>query len=116
MIKLAVDELIATKRTVQSGSTAGVSAEHISKIFRISHKEAEETISATSQLNCQDGNTSLSRNFVTNDCMLWYLRLNSIYFTETIFVTKKLKSTCGNIGAQIYVSDKVFLKVYPVKS
>ena len=116
MIKLAVDELIATIRTVQAGSTAGVSAEHISKIFRISHEEYEKTIDTTSQINRQDGNTSLSRNFTINYCMLRYRWLNSIYFADILFVTKKAKSTRGNIGAQIYVSDKVFLKVYPVKS
>ena len=67
-------------------------------------------------MNRQDGNTSLLRNFTTNDRMLRYRRINSIYFTDTIFVTKKAKSTRGNIGAQIYVSDKAFVKVYPVKA
>ena len=70
MIKSTVAEAIATIIVVKAGSMAGVSAEHLSKIFRISHEKAEKTISATSQLNCQDGNTSLSRNFTTNDRML----------------------------------------------
>ena len=106
MIELAVAEGTATISTAQADSTAGVSAENISKIFRISNEEAENTIAATSQLNHHDGNTSLSRNFITNDHMLRYRRLNSIYFTNIIFVTNKAKSACGNIGAQIYVSDK----------
>ena len=93
-----------------------MSAEHISKIFWVLHNEDEKTVSTTSQLNRQDGNTSRSRNFTTNDRMLQYRRLNSIYFTDTIFITKKVKSTRGNIGTQIYVSDKVFLKVYPAKA
>ena len=48
MIESAVAEAIATINTVQAGSTAGVSAEHLSKIFWISHEEAEKTIVATS--------------------------------------------------------------------
>ena len=72
MIKSAVAEEISAIVAVTADSTAGVSAEHLSKIFRISHEEAEKTITATSQLNRQDGNTSLSPNFNTNDCMLQY--------------------------------------------
>ena len=59
MIKSTVAEAIATIIVVKAVSMAGVSAEHLSKIFWISHKEAEKTIAATSQLNHQDGNTSL---------------------------------------------------------
>ena len=50
---------IATISTVKAGSTAGVSAEHLSKIFRISHEEDEKTIAAMSQMNRQDDKTSL---------------------------------------------------------
>ena len=104
MIESAVAKEIAKIITAQADSTAGVRAEHISKIFRISHEEAEKTIAATSQLNRQDGKISLSqKNYTTNDRMMQYLRLDSIYFTDTIFFTKKAKSTRGNIGAQIYI-------------
>ena len=70
MTESEVAEAIATIIKAQAGSTTGVSSEHLSNIFRISHEEAENIISATSQLNRQDGNISLSRNFTTNDCML----------------------------------------------
>ena len=48
MIKSAVAKAIATITTVQAVSTAGISDEHLSKIFWISHEEAEKTIVATS--------------------------------------------------------------------
>ena len=70
MIKSAVANAMDTIITVQAGSTDGVSSEHLSEIFRISHEESEKTIAAMSQLNCQDGNTSLSHNVTTNYRML----------------------------------------------
>ena len=70
---------------------------------------------ATSQLNCQDATSSLARNFGTNDCMLRYRRLDSIFFTDTLYVTAAAKSTCMNIGAQLYVSDKGFVAIYPIR-
>ena len=57
MIKSEVAESIATISTVQYGCKASVGDEHLSKIFRISHEEAEKTIAATSKINHQYGNT-----------------------------------------------------------
>ena len=60
--------------------------------------------------------TSLSRNFSTNDQMLQYCHINSIFFTATFHVTMKVKSKRGNIAIQIFVSDKGFVFVVPMKS
>ena len=114
-VEAAVADAIATISAVTAGNTTGVSAAHLSKIFRISHDEAERTLDATSQLNCQDANSSLARNFGTNDRMLRYRRIDSIFFTDTLYVTAKAKSTRQNIGAQLYVSDKGYVAVYPVR-
>ena len=111
----AVAEAIKTLSAVTAGGAGGVSAEHLSKIFRISNQEAERTLDATSQLNCQDANSSLARNFGTNDRMFRYRRLNSIFFTDTLYVTAAAKSTRMNIGAQLYVSDKGFVAIYPIR-
>ena len=48
----------------------GVNAELLQKIWRIDEKTAKRTIDATTQLNRQDLNSKLSRNFGTNDRML----------------------------------------------
>jgi hypothetical protein len=114
-INSAVAEAIGTISAIKAGNAGGVSAEHLSKIFRISNEEAERTLDATSQLNCQDANSSLARNFGTNDRMLRYCRINSIFFTDTLYVTAAAKSTRQNIGAQLYVSDKGFVAVYPIR-
>ena len=48
--------------------------------------------------------------------MLRYKRINSQFFTDTFFVTAKGKSTRGNTSAQIFVSDKGFVAIYPMQS
>ena len=58
----------------------------------------------------------LTRNFSTNDRMLQYKRINTHFFTDTFFVTKKAKSTCDNTCMQLFVSDKGFVFVVPMKS
>ena len=48
--------------------------------------------------------------------MLRYKRINSIFFTDTFFVTSAGKSTRGNTCAQLFVSDKGYVALYPMKS
>ena len=67
----------------------GVDNELLQKIWRIDSDTAKHTINTTTQLNRQDINSKLSRNFGTNDRMLRYRRLKSFFFTDTFFVTKK---------------------------
>ena len=45
----------------------GISAETLSKIWRIDHATAARTLKVTTQLNHQGGSEKLSRNFGTND-------------------------------------------------
>ena len=47
-----------------------VTAEHLSKFWRISYESAQQTLEVTTQLNKQDVNASLSRRFGANDQML----------------------------------------------
>ena len=90
----------------------GVTKELLSKIWRISENESRRTLEVTTQLNRQDADASLSRNFGTNDRMLRYRRINSMFFMDTFFVTGKAKSTRGHTMMQLFVSDKGFVKVY----
>ena len=48
--------------------------------------------------------------------MLRYRQINSRFFTDTFFVTKRAKSTHGNTFMQFFVSDKDFVFVVPMKS
>ena len=47
--------------------------------------------------------------------MLRYRRLQSVFYTDTMFA-RKYKSTRGNSCCQLFVSDKGFIAVYPMKS
>ena len=114
-------EQAATKTRAEIGSTTagqpkGVTPELLSKIWTIPFKMAEETLQVTSQFNRNGENTSLARNLGTNDRMLRYQWIKSQIFTDTFFVTAKAKSTRGYTHMQIFVSDKGFVKVYPMKS
>ena len=59
----ALADADATISAVLVRKSSGVSAEHLSKIFRISHEDAAMTIVVISQLNRQDAHLSLARNF-----------------------------------------------------
>ena len=94
----------------------GVTKEMLASVWRISEDEARRTLEVTTQLNRQSPDSSLSRRAGTNDRMLRYKRLNSMFFTDTFFVTKEAKSVRGFGMMQIFVSDKGFVKVYGMKS
>ena len=96
--------------------SGGVTKENLAKVWRINEEEARRTLEVTSQLNKQDADSTLSRAFGTNDRMLRYRRLNSVFFMDTFFVTGKARSVRGYTMIQLFVSDKGFLKVYGMKS
>jgi hypothetical protein len=50
---------------------SGVSPEHLSKIWRISHEDAQRTLENTSHLLQRTTNPELSRNYGTNDRKYW---------------------------------------------
>ena len=58
----------------------------------------------------------MASNLGTNKPMLRYRRVKSQFFTDTFFVTAKARSTQGYTHMQIFVSDKDFVKVNPMKS
>ena len=99
-----------------AGKSRGVTPEHLSKVWRIGHDDAARTLDATTQLIHRDPGTTLSRNYGTNDRAIRYRHLNSTFFTDTMFATKKATSTRGNTCAQIYVSDKMFVAIHPMRT
>ena len=56
--------------TAQDGKTRGVDPNHLSKIWRISQKEAQRTIDVTTQTSTRTDDPTLSRNYSKNDRML----------------------------------------------
>ena len=91
-----------------------LNAEFLSKLWHIKKDEAEKVIDQTTQLHRQGADNALSRQFSTNDRMLRYRRIDSVFFTDTLFVTGSAKSTRGNTCAQLFVSDKGFVAIYPM--
>ena len=55
---------------VSGKSKPGVTAKHLSKIWRIDESTAERTIDVTSQLLKQEATDRMPQNFGTNDQML----------------------------------------------
>ena len=93
----------------------GPSPELLSKLWMIPENLAKDAIDQNTHLCRRPEENSMSRNFSTNDRMLRYRRLNSVFFTDALVATS-CKSTRGNKYAQVFVSDKGFVAVYPMKS
>ena len=102
--------------TAQAGKTIGVDPKHLSKIWRISHEDAQRTIDVTTQTSTPTDDPTLSRNYSTNDRMLRYKRIKDFFFMDTFFATKKGgQSSRGHTCCQLFVTDKGFIYVVPMK-
>ena len=115
-----IDELeeafSATVASTKASKPNHASPEFISKIWSINEDLAAGAIESNTHLNRQSGDSSLSRQFSTNDRMLRYKRIRSLFYTDTFFVKGDSKSLRGFTCMQIFVSDKGFIAVYPMKS
>ena len=103
--------------SAKAGQSNSISPTFLSKIWSINESQAKGAIDSNTHLNKQSGETSLSRHFSTNDRMLRYKRITSLFFTDTFFAKGEAKShKRGNTCMQIFVSDKGYVAVYPMKS
>ena len=94
----------------------GVGAHHLSKVWWISHEDAQQMLDITSQHWNRPVDPQLSKNYGTNTRMLCYKRIKEYFYMDTFFSTKKGgKSSCGNLCCQLFVTDKGFLYVVPLK-
>ena len=91
-------------------------ADFLAKIWCIKNEEAEKVLEQTTILLRQGAANDLSRRYSTNDRAIRYKRIRSVFYTDTFFVTKSGKSKRGNTCAQMFVSDKGFVMIYPMKS
>ena len=113
--QLDMDDIMV--KDVHATNSRGVNAETLSKIWRIDLETAQRTIDVTSQRCVRSEGASLSRNYSTNDRMLRYRRIDQHFFMDTFFATsKKGQSTRGNTCCQLFVTDKGFVYVVPMKS
>ena len=111
------DYFSATISSAVGNEPNKLSSKFLSKIWCINDDLAQQTIDNTTQLQRHSGTSSLSRQYSTNDRMLRYKRINSLFFTDTFFVTKAAKSKPrNNTCMQLFVSDKGFVAVYPLQS
>jgi hypothetical protein len=76
-----------------------VNPEHLSKIWRIPHEDAERTIDKTTHLLQRTTNPELSRNYRTNDRMLRYKGIRDCLYTDAFFATKKGGKSSRNTHA-----------------
>ena len=74
--------------TTYTKPSNGVSAKHLSKIWKISEKDAEKTINITTQRVVRTEDPALSHNYSSNDRMLRCKRLDSHFFMDTFCATK----------------------------
>ena len=82
-----------------------VSARDLSKLWRVKVQDAERTVNSTTQRHPQNLNTTVTRQRDTNDRMLRYRRLLSTFFTDTMVISEKYKSTSRYRYVQVFVSD-----------
>ena len=100
---------------VTAGQVKDVPAELLANVWQIKESDAERTLRQTTRRNTQSLDSTLSRQFGTNDRMLRYQRLDSIFFTDTLKISKKCTSYRGNTCAQVFVSDKGYIYVCPMR-
>ncbi len=92
-----------------------MTADQLSKMWRISHDDAQRTLEVITQLNRQDADALLSWRLGTNDLMLCYKRINLLFYTDTFFSLKVARKR-GLSMMQLHVNDNGFVKVYGMKS
>ncbi len=109
------ESAFSTLAAVTAGWSRGVSVEHLAKVWMIPHDEAARTLQVTSQHLRTDIDSSLLGNIGTNNRAVRYCYIKSCFYTDTLFVTGAAKSSRGNICAQLFVSDKGYVAIYPMQ-
>jgi hypothetical protein len=116
MGQLDLDEYMLS--STEFTATRGVSAEHLSKVWRIDMPTATRTLDVMSQRCVRAQGDHLNRNYSTNDRMLRYRRIDQIFCMDTFFATKKesRQSSRGHTCMQLFVTDKGFVYIVPMRT
>ena len=114
--EIDMDAFFSSSSTTAS-QPKGITAEKLSKVWKIDLEEAKKTVKVTTQHRKHSDNPNLTRNYSTNDRMLRYRRINRHFFMDTFFAAAKAgKSTRGHTCMQLFVTDKGFVYVVPMAS
>ena len=98
----------------EASKPIGVSPTMLSKLWFISDKLAEGAIDQNNQVCRNNADNALSRQFTTNDRMLRYKRIQSTFYSDTMFDLNH-KSVRQFKCCQVFVSNKGLVAVYPMK-
>ena len=109
-------QINAVIKSVEASKSKGVDAIRLSKLWMINEELAQGALDQNTQLARQSSDNILSRQISTNYCMRRYRRIQSDFFTDTMFAQSKSKSSRCTTCCQVFVSDKGFVAVYPMKS
>ena len=109
-------QINAVIKAVSASQSKGASAKQLSKLWLINDELAQGALDQNTQLARHSSDNILSRQISTNDRMLRYKRINSAFFSDTMFASPKAKSLRQNTCCQVFVSDKGYVAVYPMKS
>lgn len=101
----------ATKRSPWKWT---LTPEKLTKMLAIGIDAAAKTIEATTQRVSRDPVRPLHRRYRTKQMAFRYNYLDTVCYTDTIFVNKK--SRLGHKCGQLYVLEKDFLKFYPLRT
>jgi hypothetical protein len=93
------DVIDSTMASETARFASGVNPKHLSKIWRISHEDAERTLDNTTHLLQRTINPELSRKYGTNDRMLRYKRIRDYFYMDTFFATKRVANLLGDTHA-----------------
>jgi hypothetical protein len=96
----------ATIGAVSAGKSKGVNAEHLDEVWSIPHDDAARTLMVRTQSLRHDPDLSPSRNVGANNQAVRYRKIQSYFFSDTLFVTGPAKSLRGNICAQLFSGQR----------
>ena len=111
-----IGEVMARINAATADKPHGVKPSVLSKLWSITEKLAEGAIDQNTQFCRVNADNIMSRQLSSNDRMLRYRRIESTFYTDTMFATPAAKSPRQNTCCQVFVSDKGFVAVYPMKS
>ena len=111
----AVAQGKANISAVQETRVKGFNKIQLIKIWIVYEEFAIKAIDKNTQLCKHHSYNILSQQFSTNNKIIRYKRINSVFFTDTL-LAQTTPSTRGNKYSQLYVSDKGFFMIYPMNS
>ena len=105
---------ISTVHTLSKSNANSV--KKLAKAWKLDHATAQRTINANTQRNERNHSHTLERNTNTNDRFYRYRHINDCLYMDTMIAAKKNgKSTRQNTCAHIMVTDKGYIKAYPLE-